>query len=94
MTKPMYCPKCSRMHDILLAECPPAKVGDVQEIPGPLKLYGPGALHATDTPTLWNGDRWWLVALHAPVVKEGDKYGSLKREILEDLGPCPYSGRG
>ena len=73
---------------------PPVKVGDIQEIPGPLKLCGPGALHATIDPPKWSGERWWLVALHAPWIQDGDKYGSLKREILEDLGPCPYPSRG
>ena len=69
---------------------PPAAVGLTQEVPGPLRLCGPNALHATLDPGAWKGDRWWVVALHRPVIEQEDKLGSLKRTIVADLGPCPF----
>jgi hypothetical protein len=58
------------------------KVGDVEEIAGPLALCGRGALHATHEPGKWSGAKVWVVALFGEVVHEGDKMGALKREIL------------
>jgi hypothetical protein len=68
----------------------PAAVGDIQEVAGPLDICSPRALHATLQPGQWKGERWWAVALYPPVVGDHKKYGSLKREILADLGKCPY----
>jgi len=68
----------------------PVKIGDVQTVEGPLRLCGSGALHATMKPDKWKGERWWIVALKEPVIKEEDKMGSLEREILADLGKCPF----
>ena len=61
--------------------------GLVQEIPGPLKLCGSGALHATLHPHKWTGCRVWLVALFGSVQKEQNKLGALKREILGEILP-------
>jgi len=63
------------------------KAGLVQEIAGPLALCGPRALHATLDPHRWKGSRVWIVALHGTVLVEGDKCGSLKREILGEILP-------
>lgn len=62
-----------------------AKVGLVQEIPGPLVLCGPGALHATTKPSEWKGTRHWLVALEGEVLWEKDKCGGLKRVFLAEI---------
>ena len=69
-----------------------AVVGLEEVIPGPLRLCGKQALHATHAPHLWRGERWWIVALHEPVAYDGNKLGSLKRTILVDLGKCPFGG--
>ena len=58
------------------------KAGDVERIPGPLRLCGGGALHATETPPKWEGKRVWIVALFGEVLDDGDKLGALHREIL------------
>ncbi len=62
--------------------------GLVQEIPGirPV-LCGPGAFHATKEPHRWAGTRVWVVAMWGVVVWDGDKCGSLKREILGEILP-------
>lgn len=65
----------------------PRKVGDIEEIPGPLRLCGKGALHATLNPGKWEGSRWFIVAMYPPIVQEDDKLGSLKREILTEIKP-------
>ena len=57
-------------------------VGMVEEIPGPLNICTSHALHGTLNPLRWKGDKMWIVALYPPVEKDGDKLGSLKREIL------------
>ena len=59
-----------------------AAPGMIQEIKGPLRLCGSGALHATLQPEKWKGDRVWLVALHGEVLHRDDKCGALKREII------------
>jgi hypothetical protein len=59
-----------------------AAPGVVHKISGPLKLCGPGALHATLIPSKWKGERWWIVALTGQVIWEDDKCGALEREIL------------
>jgi hypothetical protein len=63
----------------------PAAPGVVHEVKGPLSLCGPRALHATTDPKAYKGDRWWLVAMHEPVMRDGDKIGSLKRTIISEL---------
>jgi hypothetical protein len=60
-------------------------IGDMQKIPGPLRLCGAGALHATATPPAWQGDRIWIVAMIGEVKWDGDKCGALEREII---GEC------
>jgi hypothetical protein len=67
-----------------------AKVGLVEEIKGPLKICTENALHATSKPELWQGERWWIVALDGNVQTQEDKFGALKREFLADLGRCPF----
>jgi hypothetical protein len=66
-----------------------AVVGLVEEIKGPLKLCTRNALHGTLNPKRWRGERWWVVALHEPVQEDEDKFGSLKRTFIADLGKCP-----
>lgn len=58
------------------------KVGDVEEVKGPLRLCGAGALHATLEPGKWRGPKVWVVALYGEVIEEADKLGALKREII------------
>jgi hypothetical protein len=38
-------------------------------------------------PAEWNGERLWVVALYPPFQYEqdGEKYGSLKREIIKEI---------
>ena len=60
-------------------------VGMVEELPGPLKLCGPGALHGTLQPWKWKGERLWVVLLYPPVEESEDKLGSLKREIVAEI---------
>ena len=67
-----------------------AKVGLTEEVKGPLKLCSQNALHGTLNPEKWQGEKWWVVALHEPVGEEEHKYGSLKRTIIADLGNCPF----
>ena len=68
----------------------PRTVGMLEEIEGPLKICTKNALHGTLDPSKWKGERWWLVRLFEPVQRQGDKIGSLKREIIADLGKCPF----
>jgi hypothetical protein len=60
----------------------PAAPGVIHTAPGPLNLCKAGTLHATLLPSKWNGERWWIVALHGEVIGDEEKYGCLKREIL------------
>jgi hypothetical protein len=61
----------------------PAAPGVIHTAPGPLALCQAGTLHATYLPPKWEGDRWWIVAMHGEVLDDGDnKIGALKREIL------------
>jgi hypothetical protein len=62
----------------------------VDEIKGPLRICTANGLHATDDPSKWKGERWWIVALEKPVQRQDDKMASLKRTILKDLGRCPF----
>jgi hypothetical protein len=72
----------------------PAKVGDIQTVSAESPyLCSDKALHGTLWPHKWSGKRWWVVALYPPVVGDADKFGSLKREIIADLGECPYPER-
>ena len=66
----------------------PAYVGKVEQVKGPLKLCSKNALHGTLTPSLWKGERLWIVALYPPVAFDEDKCGSLKREILMEAPFC------
>jgi hypothetical protein len=60
----------------------PAAPGVIHTAPGPLQTCHRGTLHATLLPPKWEGDRWWIVALHGEVVGDEGKYGCLKREII------------
>jgi len=60
----------------------PVAPGLTQEIPGPLRICTKNALHGTTSPGQWKGERWWVVALHEPVVRQDDKIASLKRTIV------------
>ena len=65
----------------------PARVGLIQEVPGPLRLCSGNALHATLDPSKWSGSRLWLVALWGEVSRDDDdsKLGALKREIVAEI---------
>jgi hypothetical protein len=65
-------------------------VGKTEEVAGPLTICSSRALHGTMNPCKWKGARWWVVALHPPVLTSEDKVGSLKRTFLADLGRCPF----
>jgi hypothetical protein len=67
----------------------PVAVGESQSIGGVLSLCR-NAFHGALDPTKWRGDRWWVVALHEPVVADDQKMGSLRRTIIADLGRCPF----
>ena len=57
--------------------------GVVHTSSGPLVLCQAGTLHATFIPPKWQGERWWIVAMHGEIADDGDdKIGALKREIL------------
>jgi hypothetical protein len=60
-------------------------IGQKERVTGPLTLCGPGALHATLNPGTWEGERCFVVALTEPVIDEGDKLGSLEREIIMEI---------
>jgi hypothetical protein len=61
----------------------PAAPGVIHTAPGPLRLCESDTLHATFLPPKWQGERWWIVAMHGEVLDDGsDKIGALKREIL------------
>jgi hypothetical protein len=59
-----------------------AAPGVIHTAPGPLQLCNRGTLHATLIPPKWEGERYWIVALHGEVVGNEEKYGCLKREII------------
>ncbi len=63
------------------------KPGLVQKLPpGPLELCSERALHATLKPHMWKGCRVWLVGLLGEVREnQGDKFGSLHREIIGEI---------
>ena len=67
----------------------PAAPGIIHTAPGPLNLCHGGTLHATLIPPKWEGERWWIVALHGEVVGDEEKYGCLKREILGEASLMP-----
>jgi hypothetical protein len=60
----------------------PVEPGMVEKIAGPLLICSAHALHATELPPKWSGERTWIVALHGEVQQDEDKYGALEREIL------------
>ena len=62
-----------------------AEVGLVEEIKGPLEICTPNALHATTEPWRWKGERLWVVAIYPPYIRQEDKIGGLKREILAEI---------
>src|SRR6266702_3065652 len=66
----------------------PRKLGQIEELEGPLKICTKQALHGTLDPIKWKGERLWIVALYSPIQKHGNKLASLKREIIFDLGCC------
>jgi hypothetical protein len=59
-----------------------AAPGVIHTAPGPLRLCNRGTLHATLLPPKWEGERYWIVALHGEVIGDEEKFGCLKREIL------------
>ena len=63
-----------------------AKVGLIEEIPGPIKICTKNALHGTLNPPKWKGEKIWIVALYPPVVWQDDKCASLKREFICEAG--------
>ena len=67
-------------------ELPSVYPGLIQEIEGKL-VFCKNALHATFTPHLWKGSRVWIVALSGEVIKEEDKLGARRREILGEVLP-------
>jgi len=67
------------------------KVGDIEEIAGPLQVCTARALHGTLKPSDWKGERLWVVALYPPWQEKNGKYGSLKREILAEISPNPWA---
>src|SRR5581483_11449688 len=50
-----------------------AAPGVIHTAPGPLNLCHSGTLHATLLPPKWQGERWWVVALHGEVVGDEEK---------------------
>lgn len=36
-------------------------------------------------PEEWKGERLWVVALYGEVIRDGDKMGALKREIIGEI---------
>ena len=62
-----------------------AAPGVIHTAPGPLNLCKAGTLHATLLPPKWNGERWWIVAMHGEIIGDEEKYGCLRREII---GEC------
>ena len=67
------------------------EVGTIEEIRGPLKICTKNALHATNAPWKCEGERLWIVALFPPVQEQDDKYGSLRREIIQEIVPNPFA---
>lgn len=63
----------------------PVKPGVVETTKGPLVACRAGTLHATTTPPAWEGERLWVVAMWGETVRDGNKIGALKREII---GEC------
>jgi hypothetical protein len=66
-----------------------ARAGLREKIAGPLEICTRRALHASQNPTKWEGERLWVVALFGDVQTDDDKYGALEREIL---GECVLEG--
>jgi hypothetical protein len=64
-----------------------AHVGLIQEIEGPLKLCGDGALHATLEPHKWVGSRVWVVSMFGEIEFQENKLGSLSREFIGEILP-------
>ncbi len=62
-----------------------AKIGLVEELPGPLNICNRGTLHATMEPGKWKGERLWIVAMHGEIQRDDDKIGALKREFLAEV---------
>jgi hypothetical protein len=62
----------------------PVKVGDIQEISGPLSICSQ-ALHGTLNPPDWKGERLWVVALSGEIARDGNKLGALRREIIAEI---------
>jgi len=68
-----------------------AAVGVTHKVPGPLTPNcGRGQLHATLKPSEWKGSRWWVVAMKHPIQTGDDKLWGLERQIIADLGVCPF----
>src|SRR5882724_3895148 len=59
--------------------------GAIEKISGPLKICTPQALHATELPPKWKGQRIWCVALLGELQQQDDKFAALEREII---GEC------
>jgi hypothetical protein len=65
-----------------------ARIGLVEELPGPLKICSYG-FHATLDPTKWQGDRLWVVALYGEIQTGDDKLAALKREFIAEIPWSP-----
>lgn len=65
-----------------------AKAGFTEKIEGPLRICTSNALHGTTNPRHYNGSHWWIVGLHEPTQCKGDKFASLKRTFIKNLGQC------
>jgi hypothetical protein len=59
--------------------------GLVQHVVGPLTICTPKALHGTLEPHRWRGERVWVAGFVGPIDREGDKIGSLHREIVGEV---------
>ena len=64
------------------------KAGAVHKETGKLEgLCCQGVLHGTLEPKKWHGCRVWIAVFKAPVIKETDKLGSKRREIIGEVLP-------
>ena len=67
-----------------------ASEGLTETITGPLKICTSQGLHGTLNPKKWKGEKLWIVALQHPVQSDDDKFASLTRVFVKDLGLCPW----
>jgi hypothetical protein len=65
--------------------------GTTETITGPLSICTSKALHGTKDLNKWKGEHYWVVALKNPVQKQEDKFASLERTFVKNLGKCPWN---